>query len=60
MLVLSRKRGESIKITSDGKKIAEIVVKNTSKGASKLGIIAGKEVSIQRSEIVPQNACTGR
>lgn len=61
MLVLTRKKNESLLIsTSDGKPIAEVSVKGTSKGACKLGIIADKEVSIQRSEIVPQNACTVR
>lgn len=60
MLVLSRKRNESVLIYAGDKKI-EVVVKNTSKGASKIGIIADKDVSIQRSEIAPQHqACTGR
>lgn len=58
MLVLSRKRNESLLIQT-GDKTIEVVVKNTSKGASKIGIIADKDVSIKRTELV-QPACTGR
>ena len=59
MLVLSRKRNESLVIQA-GDKTIEVVVKATSKGASKIGIIADKDVSIQRSEIAPKQTCTSR
>ena len=61
MLVLSRKRNESVLIQA-GDYTIEVVLKNTSKGAAKLGIDADKQVSIQRSEIAtkPQNACVSR
>lgn len=58
MLVLSRKRNESLLIQA-GDKTIEVVVKNTSKGAAKVGIIADKDVSIKRTELV-QPVCTSR
>ena len=51
MLVLSRKRDESLLITC-GEKTIEVVVKATSKGVAKLGIAADKDVSIKRTELV--------
>lgn len=47
MLVLSRKRGESIRIGRD----VELVVLETRGGTVRLGLVAPAEVAIQRQEI---------
>jgi len=51
MLVLTRKRGEAIELSSNGTIIATVVVTGTSKGATKLGIDAPPEVQVVRTEI---------
>jgi carbon storage regulator CsrA len=51
MLVLSRKRGEAIELSSNGTTIATVIVTGTSKGATKLGISAPPEIQVVRTEI---------
>lgn len=54
MLVLTRKRGEAIELSSNGTTIATVFVTGTSKGATKLGIDAPPEVHVVRTEIKEQ------
>lgn len=48
MLILTRKKGERVKLIKDGKLLCEVVLQS---GTASLGFIADKSIKILRSEL---------
>ncbi len=51
MLVLTRKKGQSIRLIVDGQQIAKIVYVKQVNGNCRLGVEAGEDVLILRTEV---------